>query len=193
MMDSIRIRNGSVWRKETLLYEVDGPETLYRRFGITYPKFFKMDLLCKWAFLAAELLLENEAGTWKYQDLDKSNIAVCLSTTDGCLDVDKRYLATISDIPSPALFVYTLPNIMLGEICIRHGFKGEQLCEVVEAFDPQGLSMWVKDLLVNRSMESCIFGYCNAIGDQQDVLLGWASKKDLPELSAAQLQGLYNL
>src|SRR5205085_4959199 len=106
-------------------------DDLYRGLHCNYPKFFKMDKLCKWAFVASELLLEQGKV---YEGLDKNIISLALATGHGCMEVDKRYLETI-DLPSPALFVYTLPNIMLGEICIRNGFKGAQICMVSEAFD----------------------------------------------------------
>ena len=63
-------------------------------------------------------------------NLDTNKVAVVLATAHGCIDVDKKYLDTIELSLAPHCFVYTLPNIMLGEICIRHGFKGEQLCMV---------------------------------------------------------------
>ena len=94
---------------------------LYRRFVGDYPKFFKMDTLSRLGFIAAELLL-------KHSDISNQPSAVILANRSASIKNDTDYLATISDgnyYPSPALFVYTLPNIVTGEIAIRHQIQGE--------------------------------------------------------------------
>jgi hypothetical protein len=151
-----------------------------------------MDILCKWAWLATETLLLFDDSSL-YSGLDKSKIAVVLATSQGCIEVDKKYNETLSTIPSPALFVYTLPNIMLGEICIRHGFKGEQACIVSEQFDSDQLQFWVNDLLENRGMEACLCGWVDITNNKQDIFLLWitGNNKSLV-LSSAVLQQLYN-
>jgi len=151
------------------------PEEVYKQLQYSYPKFFKMDALCKWAWLGAEALLTGDKGT-VYDGVDKKKIAVVLFTAHGCLDVDKRYKETMSTIPSPALFVYTLSNIMLGEICIRHGFKGEQTCLVQEQFDKEELAFWVNEMIVNRGMDACLCGWVDATSYQQDVRMFWVKK-----------------
>jgi hypothetical protein len=150
-----------------------------------------MDVLSKWAWIGAELLLRNESGA-VYDGQNKDRIAVVLSTANGCLGVDKRYRETLETVPSPALFVYTLPNIMLGEICIRHGFKGEQLCLVQPSFDTGETSFWVTDLLQRRGMESCLFGWVEAAGDQYDVCLFWADQSGKQSVTPQNLLSLYN-
>jgi len=151
------------------------PEDLYNKSGYNYPKFFKMDKLSKWAWLGAEGLLSS-GDSQIYNQYDKEKIAVVLSTADGCISVDKKYKDSIATVPSPALFVYTLPNIMLGEICIRHGFKGEQACTVNEQLDAEQITFIVNDLLTNRGMDACICGWVNATDDKHDVCLFWVTK-----------------
>lgn len=166
------------------------PQELYRLLSLNYMKFFKMDLLCKWAWLGAEALL-NQHKKPLHNDVDKSKVAVVFMTSYGCIDVDKKYKATISDIPSPALFVYTLPNIMLGEICIRHGFKGEQLCLVDENFNAEELYFWVSDLLNNRGMDACICGWANAYDEHRDICMFWVTKGNEQQFSEEKLNELY--
>ena len=132
-----------------------------------------MDKLCKWAWVAAEYLFQGD--TLPYAGLDKNRVGVYLATAHGCIDVDKRYLDGIA-MPSPALFVYTLPNIMLGELCIRHGFKGEQLCMMEERFDAEELFFSVKGML-ERGMEGCLCGWVDIYDEQYDVCLFWVTKK----------------
>ena len=167
-------KNGNILIADVTIAE---PQDVYRALGYSYMKFFKMDLLCKWAWLGAELLL-TENGSSVYKGIDKSKIAVVLMTSHGCLDVDKKYKASMSDIPSPALFVYTLPNIMLGEICIRHGFKGEQLCLVDKQFNAQELQFWVSDLLENRGMEACLCGWADAYDTHKEISMFWVTKNN---------------
>lgn len=178
---NVRISGGRLVRNGHILAvtEDGDPAKLYRALGCNYPKFFKMDALCKWAWLGAEALLKNEDGTWCYEDLDKRRIAVVLATRDGCLEVDYRYQESTFNIASPALFVYTLPNIMLGEICIRHGFKGEQLCEVQDVFNADELLFWVRDLIQHRDTTHCLFGWVDAVGNQHDINLFWMDASTL--------------
>src|SRR5690606_3300338 len=146
----------------------------------------------KWAWLGADALFSGN-DSYLYNGIDKSKVAVVLMTHHGCIDVDKRYLATMSDIPSPALFVYTLPNIMLGETCIRHGFKGEQLCLVSDGFDAQELHFWVNDLLNNRGMEACICGFADAYDNNKDICFFWITKQEgLMPFTIENLNQLYN-
>jgi hypothetical protein len=168
------------------------PAALYHRLQHNYPKFFKMDMLSKWAWLGAEYLLSSEQGSL-YEGLDKSKVAVVLMTSQGCLDVDKKYQQSFATIASPALFVYTLPNIMLGEICIRHGFKGEQLCLVSDTFDTGELHFWVNDLLSNRGMNACLCGWVEGTANVNDVCMFWVEKggKKGTEFSAAGMQQVY--
>lgn len=190
----IRIRNGSVSRdgKPATDRIITAPEDLYREMGCSYPKFFKMDILCKWAWLATEILLANN-GSFSYEGLDRNNIALVLATTEGCIEVDKKYEETIATIPSPALFVYTLPNIMLGEICIRHGFKGEQACLVNDKFNSEELFFWTNDILENRGMDACLAGHVDATNEYHDICLYWLTKQPTTiPLTSSTIENIYN-
>lgn len=172
--------------------EVNEPQDIFRLLQYNYMKFFKMDLLCKWAWLGAETLLTDKEGTL-YEGIDRNKIAVVLMTSHGCIDVDKKYLDGMQNIASPALFVYTLPNIMLGEISIRHGFKGEQLCLADESFNPEELFFWVNDLLTNRGMEACLCGWADAYDNHKDICLFWVTKQEgTMNFTKDNLQELYN-
>lgn len=165
------------------------PEALYTQLQCNYPKFFKMDKLCKWAVIAAEYLFSDAPFP---EGISKSKTGLVVATQHGCIDVDKRYQDSIA-VPSPALFVYTLPNIMLGEVCIRHGFKGEQLCMVSEYFDAQELYFAAQQQLMQQGMDACLCGWVDATGEAYDVHLFWILKKgEGISFSAAAMQELYN-
>lgn len=103
---------------------------LYKEFAGDYPKFYKMDNLCRLGFIAAELALKDLDAT------DKENAAVILFNKNGSLITDRNYQATISEnsyFPSPSLFVYTLANIVTGEIAIRHKIFGETMMMITDA------------------------------------------------------------
>ena len=100
--------------------------TLYRQHVGDYPKFYKMDSLSRLGFIASELLLQTE-GAERFVTCDDR--AVIFFNHSSSISADKQYIETIADpencFPSPSVFVYTLPNIVTGEIAIRNGYHGE--------------------------------------------------------------------
>lgn len=190
----IRVKNGAATKNGSPLSDgiLTAPEDLYREMDCNYPKFFKMDILCKWAWLAAEILLTDN-GSFVYEGTDKNKIALVLETTEGCIEVDRKYEGSIATIPSPALFVYTLPNIMLGEICIRHGFKGEQACIVNNSFRSDELFFWANDLLENRGMDACLLGRVDVTNQNNDICLYWITRQNTTTpLTQPVIQQLYD-
>lgn len=109
---------------------------LYRKYIGDYPKFFKMDTLSKLGFIASELLLNIEGN----RDFEpREDRAVILFNRNASLQADTHYQSTIQNpdnfFPSPAAFVYTLPNIVTGEIAIRNKYFGETSFIVIEYYD----------------------------------------------------------
>ena len=122
---------------------------LYQELGIKYPKFYKMDNLSKLGFLACEKLLMD--GTISKEYLPEE-VGVILSNANSSLDADLKYYETVKDIASPALFVYTLPNIVIGEICIRNKIKGENTFFISPEFDPEMMLSYITDLFKKNIM-----------------------------------------
>lgn len=85
-------------------------------------KFYKMDDLCKLGYVAAAWLLDGI-------EFGEEECGMVLSGKYGCLDTDMKHQQIIDKdgdaASSPAVFVYTLPNVVAGEISIRHHIKGE--------------------------------------------------------------------
>lgn len=85
-------------------------------------KFYKMDSLSKLGYVASEVLLDGI-------EYSEEDCGLILSGVYGSLDTDIRHqqiIDTETDASaSPAVFVYTLPNVVEGEISIRHHIKGE--------------------------------------------------------------------
>jgi len=98
---------------------------LYRTHVGDWPKFFKMDTLSRLGFVASEILLGSLS---EERFVPRQDRAIVLANRSSCLQNDREYQRTIMPdnyYPSPALFVYTLPNIVTGEIAIRNKYYGE--------------------------------------------------------------------
>ncbi len=144
----------------------------YAELGIEYPKFFKMDHLSQLAFLGAEVLFRDADVIKQYAS---DEIAILLSNSSASLDTDKRYHETICSeeacFPSPAVFVYTLPSIMCGEIAIRHGIQGENNFFVCEQFD-FSLLMEQSDLLFSQTnTQVCLVGWVQVDGNDYELIM----------------------
>lgn len=139
----------------------------YTDFGINYPKFYKMDGLSKLGWFAAEVLLKDIdlAGT------APEDIALVLFNANASLATDIKYYDTVADIASPALFVYTLPNIMMGEISIRNNFKGENAFFIFEQFDAAFTKQYVTTLLENGKAKYCICGWVDVLDEHYKAVL----------------------
>lgn len=129
---------------------------LYREFIGDYPKFFKMDSLCKLGFVAAELLLKD------FSQEVKENAAIILFNRNGSLITDRNYQKTLGKdnyFPSPALFVYTLANIVTGEIAIRHKIYGETSFYILEKPDAEAMDAIVESALATSAPSFILTGW----------------------------------
>ena len=133
---------------------------LYRAHVGDYPKFFKMDTLSKLGFVASELLLQAE-GAERF--VPREDRAVVFFNRSASLQADTAYQATIQDpdnfYPSPAAFVYTLPNIVTGEIAIRNKYFGETSFIVLPENDPQIMARELQNAFLDP-MTTSVLGGC---------------------------------
>ena len=131
---------------------------IYGRLGVDYRKFYKMDALSKLGFLASELLLQ---GIDK--EAPKEGMGIALFNRSSSLETDSRYQKTISDkddfFPSPAEFVYTLPNIVTGEIAIRNKIYGETAFYVVVDFQGDRLCEAIENMINFADMKRVLAGW----------------------------------
>lgn len=136
--------------------------SLYRQMIGNYPKFYKMDGLSRLGFVASEILLNAEKG-----DTDKER-AIIFFNHSSSIASDRNYKESINDkdnyFPSPSIFVYTLPNIVTGEIAIRNHFHGETSFFILPDKD-------------ERMMEEILQASCR--DDQsKSFLTGWIDYED---------------
>lgn len=133
--------------------------SLYREFAGDYPKFFKMDSLCKLGFVGAEIILRGLLPE------EKENMAVILFNRNSSLITDRNYQKTIEDrdnyFPSPSLFVYTLANIVTGEIAIRHKIYGETSFYVLDNKEEDMMNEIVEGVFITSNPSSILTGWVN--------------------------------
>ena len=145
---------------------------LYRARVGDYPKFFKMDTACKLGFLLAEELADEPRFT------PREDRAVLLFSTHGCLCNDRHYEETVQDFPSPALFVYTLPNIITGEIAIRNKYAGETSAYVLERFDPAVFASLVEQAFQDGVTASALCGWVDCRTDDDFTAFAFLVERD---------------
>ena len=167
------ITRNKAFKNGRLIFEHPGSadeflNAAYAHFAISYPKFHKMDHLCKLGVLATELLLKETGHSEKYGETETGLV---LSNANASLDVDLKYAKTIQTGASPALFVYTLPNIVIGEISIRWHFKGENAFFVFKQFDGNFIEKYVNSLFENKLIKNCICGWVDFLKEDYRALL----------------------
>ncbi|KYP14582.1 hypothetical protein [Flavihumibacter sp. CACIAM 22H1] len=169
-----RISGHRAYRNQELLLDKQGIRTdeflleLYNRLGLEYPKWFKMDRLSKLGLLAAELVLNPPSD---HELRNPFEWGIVLANRHSSLDTDRKFVDQLAEIPSPAVFVYTLPNILIGEISIRHGFKGEQAFFIQEEFPATLLVNYVSSLLEEGITHSCLIGWADILGESYNATL----------------------
>lgn len=129
----------------------------YKSEKIEYPKFYKMDAQCKLAFIASEVLFRN-IDREQYQN---EEIAMVFANSESTLATDMSYWKSTESIASPALFVYTLPNILMGEIAIKNKIKGENYFFISENFDAQLLHQQTEIIFQNTETKLVVVGWVN--------------------------------
>lgn len=196
-----RITNQQVIVNGNLLLEFSSEDKnhwlidIYNHFQFSYPKFYKMDKLCRAGFLAAELIM-NDLGM--INEEIKSDWAICCFNRSGSLDDDKTYQKTIQNpdefFPAPSVFVYTLANIVTGEIAIRHKLRGESAFYITERFNAKTIHETTTDLLTCGTAQYILGGWVEQGDEGTDVLLwavGPSSDETLLDFAENNLNKLY--
>ncbi|RPD98592.1 3-oxoacyl-ACP synthase [Aureibaculum marinum] len=164
---------------------------VYKDLNLSYPKFFKMDNLSKLAFLAAECVLNREKTN------EDDNIAIVLTNRASSLDTDRKHQSSIQDkesyYPSPAIFVYTLPNIAIGEISIKHQLKSENAFFILDAFNAEFLHNYACSLLENNKAESVLCGWVDYDNEKYDCFMYKVSQIGDIKHTINKLQNLYKI
>ena len=139
---------------------------LYRNHIADWPKFFKMDTLSKAGFVASELLIKELGEQRLGSEEFAQGRAIVLFGATASLCADRNYQETIQDkdnyYPSPALFVYTLPNIVTGELAIRNHWRGETSFYVTEAPDAAQMAFHLVCAFQDQVTDSILAGWVDS-------------------------------
>ena len=161
---------------------------LYKTHITDYARFYKMDALCRLGFVAAELLLKENEGTAVIEreqrqacldsaegeqtrtKFNNDDMAIVLFNHSSSILTDREFHKTISNpegsFPSPSLFVYTLPNIVAGEIAIRHHLQSETSFYILPERDDSIVSAVIALTFLDPSIHRVLGGWIDYEDDE---------------------------
>lgn len=159
----------------------------YRALADPNMKFSKMDDLCKLAYVASCELLSGHRP-----DCPAERIGVVMANRSASLDSDRRHQAIIDAGDgcgaSPAVFVYTLPNIMLGQVAIKHGLKGESTFFAFPDKSSNFIREYAASLIAEGRMDAVLWGWCEFDGGSYDCELTLTEKTGQNTMEDLELQ-----
>ena len=94
--------------------------------------------------------------------------AIVLFNQSSSIAADKKYLETIAEddfFPSPSIFVYTLPNIVTGEIAMRNGYNGETSFFILPERNEEMMQQIIKSTFQDKAIKSLITGWVDYYSD----------------------------
>jgi hypothetical protein len=151
---------------------------LYRSLGVDYTKFFKMDNLSRLGFLASELILDGMEARFT----PREEVAVLCFNRSSSLESDALFQETIRPgddcFPSPARFVYTLPNIVTAEITIRNKFHGETAFYVLEAFNAWEIHVRASEAFQDEGTREALVAWVESFGGRHEIFMMWVVEGD---------------
>ena len=139
---------------------------IYKNHIGSYLKFYKMDRLSQLGFVASELLLAQEDPR-KGPCTDR---AVVLFNHSSSVCADRAFAQTIVPgedyYPSPSRFVGTLPNIVCGEIAIRHGYHSETSFYIMSEKDESMINKVIQSTFLDKTVHSMVTGWVDYQDDE---------------------------
>ncbi|NOU45979.1 MAG: hypothetical protein HOO86_02845 [Bacteroidales bacterium] len=162
-----QLKNGKFFLNGKNLFEADIPideflQQIVTKFEVKHPRFGKMDRLSKLGYTCADILLQSLGNFKQHQPYE---VSLVFANSSSSLDTDFRFQKTLESIASPALFVYTLPNIMLAEICIKNGFKGENLFLISDVPEANLFYEPINQLFIQQTTKACLAGWVEILGE----------------------------
>lgn len=182
--------NGKVILEKTDEATISWPKQLYTHLGLDYSKFYKMDRLAQLGFLATEGIKTTSSTVSEYKD---DEVALLFGNSESSADTDERFENSykVDGVPSPSLFVYTLPNIVLGEIAIRNKWYGENMFFVFPKFNPSFFVEYTK-ILIRKGAKAVLAGWVSLSEESVDTFLFLMEKEgEGQELTEEDLIELY--
>lgn len=192
------LKNQTIWVNGELIFKDETDDfqifikNAYTFLKTGWPKFFKMDNLSKLAFLTADVLLKEEN-----LNTSQNDIALIFSNRASSLDTDRKHQNIIDNkteyFPSPAVFVYTLPNICLGEISIKHKLYSENSFFIFDRFNAEHLYLYANSLLRNKNAQKVLCGWVDFDENTYEAFLYLIENEGKIEHKITEINRLYNL
>ncbi|MGV8829291.1 MAG: beta-ketoacyl-[acyl-carrier-protein] synthase family protein [Breznakibacter sp.] len=142
----------------------------YKSLGESNLKFFKMDNLSKLGYVASCLLMKDVCLSFP-----SNRIGIVLASRSGSLDTDMNHQKIVDQhLPegaSPAVFVYTLANVVAAEMAIKHKFQGELTVFIREAKDLDFLCDYSQKLIASDLCDAVLYGWCDLLNEEYNAEL----------------------
>lgn len=137
---------------------------IFKKYMADDSRYFKMDQFSRLAYVGAGLVAGDEL-----KDISPEDTAVFIFTKTGSVLADRKHLSTFSDkeefYPSPAVFINTLPNIVLGEIAIKNNVKGETTLVMLPEEDEAVIDRVIRATLDATRPKAMIYGWVDCADD----------------------------
>lgn len=140
----------------------------YSNLELDYSKFHKMDPLAKMTFLSTEIM-KKEVNLEKYNE---NELALLFANSSSSQTTDLKYINSyqVKGSPSPSLFVYTLPNILTGELAIRNKWYGENCFFIEEKFDIEFFLEQI-NFYFSKGSTTCLCGWVESNTENEECFL----------------------
>lgn len=139
----------------------------FKELGESKLKFYKMDDLCKLAYVTAAHLLKGIT-------IQPKKSGVLLANSAASLHTDLRHQELINQAgdaaASPTLFVYTLPNVSIGELCIRHKIQGENTFFIEKQCSWEELERHARIAMAKNGLTDVIIGWCELLKENYHAI-----------------------
>lgn len=168
--------------------EEDWKKELFLSLKKDYSKFYKMDALAKMAFIGVQLIKE----AVNFQQFEDDEVALIFANKFSSYDDDSKYIESYTNKgkPSPSLFVYTLPNILTGEIAISEKWYGENIFFIEEKFNPS-LYLDQINFYLRKESKVCLCGWVESVNGNEECIL-FAVDQSEGNITENELLNLYN-
>lgn len=190
----VRITPNGVYgsAKENVQESTDQSVTgIYRKLNIEHPKFFKMDSQSKLGFVGSYILLDEIRSELEMND---EAVSLLFANRSSSLKTDRQYHKSVGDegTGSPAKFVYTLPNIVIGEVCIYWKQYNETQFLVLPNFDADTLLKHAEIMFSESDCKYVLIGWTEVGNDQTDGLFILLTKNGSEVATVNDLSQLYS-
>lgn len=141
---------------------------IFKKYLADGSRFFKMDLYSRLAYVGTTLLAKDAL-----EDAGSEDRALVIFTQNGSVLADRKHLSTFSNpdefFPSPAVFINTLPNVVLGEIAVKNSIKGETTLVLLPDRDETAMQRIIEATVAATRPSVLICGWVDCDADDSFI------------------------